>query len=224
MNRGNIKALAQGFAEDPAGTRYAGLYDAALDRAQEQWALDTKTLWKDASTYTVVSGTSAYSLPTDFMFEKQVTHKGIQLKPITRSMIQYYSANDWATENTGTPKFYMIDPEEGKKQILLYPIPEADDAGANLILTYYPLPASSTTDSDTPLNSSLLMVQFHIGLAAYTAWLLLLNEPATDDKIKKRAELMDIYSVKKTEAVDLFKNTAAAPIRMRGGKYWPRDI
>lgn len=224
MNRGSIKTLAAGFAEDPAQSRYAGLYDAALDRSQEQFALDTRALWKDAATITVVAGTSTYSLPTDFMFEKQVTHKGIQLKPITRARIQMFSANDWATEDEGTPKFYMIDPEEAKKQILLYPIPQASDAGANLILTYYPVPASSTTDSDVPLNSSALLAEYHLALAAHTAWLLLQNEPATPEKVAKKGELYSIYSKKVTEATDLFKNTAAAPLRMLGGRYWKRDV
>ncbi len=224
MNRGTIKTLAAGFAEDPSQTKYAGLYDGALDRAQEQFALDTKALWKDASTITVVDGTAAYSIPSDFMFEKLVTHKGIELKPITRARLAMYSANDWATEDKGTPLFYMIDPEEAKKQIVLYPIPQAGDAGANLIITYFPLPASSTDDTATPLNSYALLAQFHIGLAFYVAWLLSLNDIATPEKLNKQAVLRNGYSEKVTEAIELFKNTASAPIRMLGGRIWKRDF
>jgi len=52
---------------------------------------------------------------------------------------------------------------------------------------------------------------------------LLMNDQATPEKSVKKAEMMKIYSDKVTEAVDLFKNTASAPLRMLGGRYWPRD-
>jgi len=220
VNRGNIKQLMANFAEDPAQSRFSGLYDDALNRAQEQFALDSKCLWKDAPAYSVAVEDAAYDLPSDFMWEKQVLFDGVELKPITRARIQMFSENDWQTEDKGDPKFYLIDPEEGSKSIRLYPIPQ--EAGT-MVLTYYPLPAESTTDSATPLNGYTLLSQFHIGLAAYGAWLLLMNDQSTPEKSVKKAELMKIYSDKVTEAVDLFKNTASAPLRMLGGRYWPRD-
>ena len=220
MNRGVLKQLMAGFAEDPAQSRYSGLYDAALDRAQEQFALDTRALWKDAPSYSVTADDADYDLPSDFMWEKRITLDGKELKPITKARLDENSSGDW-TEDTGDPTFFLINPEEASKSIRLYPIPQRSQT---MVLTYFPLPASSTTDSDVPLNSSALLAQFHIALAAYGAWLLMMNDSATAEKAAKKAELLGLYSGKVTEAIDLFKNTASAPIRMGGGRYWPRDV
>ena len=223
MNRGAIKTLASGWAGDPQQSRYSGLYDTGLDRAQEQFAMESKALYKDASTVTVVDGTASYNLPSDFMWEKKMTHKGILLTPISRATMEYYQESDW-TDDTGTPKFYIIDPEEGRKTFTLYPIPQGDDAGANLILTYYPLPASSTDDTVNPLNASALMAQFHYGIAAYLAWSLLGNETYTPEISTKRSDLMLTYQKAVTQAVDTFGNTKSASLRLKGGRYWKRDI
>ena len=203
MNLSQIRTLASLFANDPQQTRFPNLYTDVINRAQEQFCFDSKALFKDASTYTVVSGTAGYSLPSDFWLEKQVTHKGIELTPVTRATLQFHNPDDW-TNDTGTPKHYLIDPEEARKQILLYPIPQGDDAGANLILTYYPIPAALSNDTDTPLNSSALMTQFHIGIASYAAWLLLGYESATPEIVSKRADLFKQYQDMVTEAVDYF--------------------
>lgn len=221
MNRGQIKTLAAGFAEDPDQSKFSGLYDSTLDRAQEQFALDSKSLFKDASTITTVDGTASYDLPTDFMWEKRVTHKGLELLPISRAQLLYYQNQDWS-DDSGTPKYYLIDPEEAQKKILLYPKPEADDAGPNLILSYYPLPASSTDDSATPLNSTALLAQFHMGIAALLAWILLQRVPSTAEMVRKKAELWAIFQRDSGRATDLFKNTARAGMRMRGGRYWKK--
>lgn len=222
MNRGAIKSLAANWAGDPASSRYAGLYDSSLDRAQEQFAQDSKALYKDAATITIVDGTAAYNLPTDFMYEKKVTHKNLLLTPISRATMEYYKSTDW-TLDKGTPRYYIIDPEEARKTITIYPVPGGADIGANLVITYYPVPASSTTDTDIPLNGSALMVQFHDGLAAYLAWILLGNEQLTPEISAKRSDLMKTYQNSITAAIDTFGNTKSASLRLRGGRYWRRD-
>lgn len=215
MNKGQIRTLTANFLGDPGQTRYADLYSDAIDRAQEQFAYDSKALFKDHTTYTVVDGTATYDLPTDFWLEKMVTHKGLELDPATRHELQRFNGNDW-TQDNGTPNRYIIDPEEARKQIRLYPKPQANDAGANLVLTYYPVPAALSGDSAVPLNSSSLMVQFHIGIAAYAAWLILMSETMTPEVMTKRASLMSQYQDKVTDAVDYFGNTPSAPINIRG--------
>lgn len=220
MNLGTITTYASLFCEDPDQTRYTSAqYTSAINEAQRQFALDSKCLWKDASTYTVVDGTAGYSLPTDFMWEKEVTHKGLRLLPISRATLLGLKGDDW-TDDTGTPTNFLIDPEEARKQILLYPIPQSGDAGANLILTYYPLPTDLSSSTDVPLNSSSLLAQFHMAIAEYAAWLLLGFEKATPEFVSKRGGLIRHYNDAVIKATDTFKNTASEPIRMRGGRYW----
>ena len=219
MNLSTLRTFTSLFCNDVNSTRFSSAqYLNALNESQVQFALDSKCLFKD-NTITVVSGTSSYSLPTDFMFEKQVTHKQLMLKPISRATMIYYKGDDW-TDDTGTPKWFNIDPEEARKNILLYPQPTANDTGANLILTYYPKPTDLSADTDSPLNSSTLLVQFHIAIACWAAWMLLGYDQATPDINSKRQILLAQYNDKVTEAIDLFKNTASEPIRLKGGRKW----
>lgn len=220
MNLTTLTLFAAQLSGDENQTRYAGQYTNAANLAQQQFASDTLALFKD-QTYSVVSGTAAYTLPTDFTFEKKVTLNGIKLEPISRADIENVKkSSDW-TEETGTPKYFIIDPEAGKTQILLYPIPQGDDAGTNnLVLTYYPLPTDLVAGSDTPLNSASYMAQFHIGLAAFMAWFLMASESSKPEIKSKREELWGMYQTKVTEAIDRYGNTKSAPMRLRGGRYW----
>jgi hypothetical protein len=162
------------------------------------------------------------------MFEKMVqisadnnTQGGILLTPISRASLEFYTRDhDWQDDN-GTPKFYIIDPEVARQQLRLYPNPQGADAGTNnCILTYYPYPTAMAVGTDIPLNGNNLMAQFHIAIAAYAAWFLLAGEPATDDMIKKRAELYKIYQDRVTQAIDRFGNTIQEQIRLIGGRVW----
>lgn len=207
MNRGAIRTQAADFCGDVNQTRYGGKYEGAIDVSCQEFAFDSRALYKDAPTFTVVSGTAGYALPTDFWYEKLVTHKGLELKPVSRATLVRDNGDDW-TDDTGTPVRYIIDPEEARKLLTTYPIPQAGDAGANLIMTYYPIPAAMTADSDTPLNSSSLMAQFHLGIAAHAAWLLLQTEAVMTPEIQaKAASLYQIYQAKVSMAVDRFGNT-----------------
>lgn len=125
---------------------------------------------------------------------------------MSRATLIRDNGDDWS-DDKGTPVRYIIDPEEGRKQLTLYPIPQSGDTGANLILTYYPIPAAMTLDSETPFNGSALMAQFHLGIAAYAAWLLQLYEQVTPEIVQKRRDLYTIYQGKVDLAIDRFGNT-----------------
>lgn len=206
MNRGAIRTQAAAFAGDVNQTRFGGKYEDAIDKACEEFAFDSRALFKDAATITTVDGTATYDLPSDFWYEKIVTHKGLELRPISRATLLRDNGDDW-TDDAGTPTRYIIDPEEARKQIRLYRKPQSGDAGANLILTYYPIPAAMAADSDTPFNGSALMAQFHLGVAAYAAWLVLSYEELTPAIIEKRRSLYALYQGKVDMAIDRFGNT-----------------
>ena len=214
MNVAEIKAMAAAFAEDPSQTKYASKYLDAVNRANQQFVMDSKALYKD-SAIVMVSGTASYDLPTDFMYEKMVVLNGIELDPISRATLGV-KAKDYKWEDQqGTPKYYIIDPEEAKKTITLFPVPNSVDAGTSIVLTYYPFPTALVNDTDVPLNGSNLMVQFHQGLAAYAAWLLMTYLQPTDAIIAKKRELLGIYTQKVTDAIQTFGNTKSEPMRWR---------
>ncbi len=219
MNRGGLKTQASIFCGDPDQTKFSAQYDDAANRAQEQFALDTRTLWKDTS-WTSDSGDANYDLPSDFMFEDYLLFNGLRLDPISRHRLHELSPGSDPFVVAGTPTHYIIDPEQATKQLLLYPIPQDQDDNKTIFMRYFPRPAAMTADTDTPLNSSSLMVQFHIGLAAYMAWLILTGEIQTPEIVQKRNELLKIYNHALTQATDTFKNTVSEPMRMRPDTPW----
>lgn len=225
MNLGTLRSQAADFCGDTNQTRYsAAQYLTAANRAQEQFALDTKALWKDA-TFLTVSGTAAYLLSaftptaTDFMWENWLTYDGFELKPISRHELNRLNpGRDWTVDTATTPTHFIIDPEEAQKKVRLYPIP---GEAKTVSMRYFPLPAALSADADTPMNSSALMAQFHIAIAAYMAWLLLMSEEATPATEAKMQKMERLYMRQVPDAVDTFKNTASQPLRIRGTRIWP---
>lgn len=215
MNRSTMRQKTADFCGDPDQTRFSSKYNDSLDRAQEQFALDTRALWKDKS-YTWAADDADNNLPADFMYEDWVTWDGKELDPISRHDMQRLYGRDWAEEE-GEPKYYIIDPETGVQEIILAPIPQEEKTVA---MRYYPLPEAMSSDTSTPLNSSALMVQFHYGLCGFAAFDILMGEPSTPELSKKKSELMALYNDAKDKAIATFKNTASAPIRIRGTRIW----
>jgi hypothetical protein len=216
MNRGQMKTQTAIFAEDKDQTRYSGMYEDALDRASQQFALDTKALWKDTS-WSHSADDADEDLPTDFMWEEWVTYDGKELTPKSRyELNSEYPDTDWTTLS-GTPIFYIIDPEEAVKEIVLVPIPKE---AKTLVMRYFPMPAAMSSDTDVPLNSSALMVQFHLAICAFAAWLLKMGESNTPQGDAKKADLLSYYNHGTELAISTFKNTASAPMRIKSGRIW----
>lgn len=218
MNLATLRSRVGGFLGDPDDTRFSPTVKlAALNDAQTQFALETRALWKDAS-WSHAANDADENLPSDFMWEEFVTWDGYELSPITREELNRLNpGTDWTDDTATSPTHYIIDPEEAVKEIVLYPIPTE---AKTLRLRYFPLPTALASDSDVPLNSSALMVQFHLGIAAYAAWLILLQEEQTPSIVQKQKSMLAIYNDAVTKAVDTFRNTASAPIRPRGSFNW----
>lgn len=209
-----LQARTARFLGDPDQTRYSAGYVDAINDAQKQFALDSGALFKDRA-YTTVAGTSTYSLPSDFICEDTVTYDGLPLKPISRhSLYTLYPATDW-TLLTGTPKYYMTDPEAASLSLRLIPIPQE---AKTVSMRYAPLPADVSSGSDVVLNSSTLLVQFHLGISALAAWIILQGEIVTPEIQAKMREMMKIYSDAVTKAVDKFGNTKSESMRIRPRK------
>lgn len=218
MNLGTLRTQVGAFLGDPNGSRFsAAVKLTALNQAQTQFALDTQALFKDTS-WSHAASDADENLPSDFMWEDRVTWDGYELTPISRHELNRLNpGTDWTDDTSTSPTHYIIDPEEAVKEIVLYPIPTE---AKTLRMRYFPLPADLSSDSDTPLNSSALMAQFHIGIAAYAAWLLLLQEEQTPSIVQKEKAMLTIYNDMTEKAISKFKNTASAPIKKKGWFVW----
>lgn len=206
-----LQQLCADFCGDPDQTRFSAKYLGNINLAQRQFALDTKALWKDKS-WTHAANDADEDLPSDFMWEDEVTYGGVRLTPISRHRMNTVFGEDWTDDTAALPTHFIIDPEQAVKEIVLYPIPSE---AKTLLMRYFPLPADVAAGSDVVLNSSSLMSQFHMAIAAFAAWLTLTFETPTPEIGEKKRELMKIYSDGTTKAVDTFKNTASQPLRLR---------
>ena len=216
MNRGQMRTQTAIFAEDKDQTRYSGLYEDAIDRACQQFALETQALWKDVS-WSHSASDADEDLPTDFMWEDWVTYDGKKLTGKSRYELNtLYPGTDWTTIE-GTPIYYVIDPEEAVKEIVLVPIPQE---AKTLVMRYFPLPAAMTADSDIALNSSALMLQFHLAICAFAAWLLKMGEVSTPEGERKLERLQALFNAGTSKAIETFGNTISAPIQITSKRVW----
>ena len=208
------------MAEDPQQSRFSSQYSDALNLAQRQFALESGCCIKDMATITVVAATAAYSLPLDFLRARLVMHKGLPLEPITKADLAYNNKGDRWDDNTGTPEYYNIETREDKKYLTLYPIPTADDAGANLVLTYRYVPSDFSSDADTVFDGESMLGSYENAVAIYAAWWLLGYNRQDVETIQKRSIMFKQYQDKVTEAVEKFGDTKNAKMRIRGGRSW----
>ena len=214
MNRSELRSLVSNFVEDPSITKFtATRYNDSLELAQKQYCLDTKALYKTQA-YTMAVDDATYDLPTDFIGDKIVMLNGIELDSVSKMKLStLYKSRRWDTLE-GTPKYYVIDPMEAKMQLLLVPIPDSIANGTDLQMTYYAMPTVMSSDSASPFNSSTLMTQFHIAVAAYAAWLLLGYLTLTDAIISKRQDLLNTYTGKVNEAIASFGDTKSESLSL----------
>lgn len=96
---------------------------------------------EDRSTTPLVSGQAYYSLPTDFLYARNVQ---INTSPVT---VLYYRTPqqldvEYPSSNTGNPKVYTIIGDE----MQLAPVPDSTDT---LEIAYYAKPAQLTASNTT---------------------------------------------------------------------------
>lgn len=227
MNLGTLTSFAQLLSNDVSGNRYSAQYTSVLNEAQYQFAMDTKCTFKDMATQTIVAGTAAYPLPADFMWEKMVLLNGLMLPPKSRLELARTNSGSRWDQLTGTPRSYNIDPDLARQQILLVPIPQANDALAgqnDLQMTYFALPAAMVAQTDSPLNNNPLLYQYHMGIAAWAASYLLMTEDMTEAIGAKIKKLTDMYNDYVSQASDQFKNTVSEPLRSRGVRNYTSSL
>lgn len=214
MDLTTLQARTAKFAGDPDQVRYSAGYLNAINDSQKQFVLDTNALYKNKSWDSSESAVGHYDLPTDFIIDNYVTYNGIAITSISRNTLyQLYPAIDYLPV-IGTPLVYMINTNEDFKKMTVIPYQPAE-SGVTIIMGYVALPADVSAGSDVIFNSSTLMTQFHLGVAAFAAWLLLQSEAITPEIQAKMRELLKIYTDAVNVAIEKFGNTKSERVRIR---------
>lgn len=125
------------------------LNDGQMDIARKTDCL------QGTQTTNIVSGTSAYALPTDFLKEQFVTWTGYNLIRTTFNQINDYYPDRAAYTSPSNPMMYYI--RQGN--LNLYPTP-VTNATAGLVLYYVRGPATLVATPDIPLPYHEDLVRF----------------------------------------------------------------
>jgi len=225
-NLADLQILAANHLNDPANTRYTlseinNHFDIAMDRWNR-----IAHICRNTVTLTTVANQGPYAItglvgtPLEI---RRVTHKGIELTKRAKSYFDLYSASDWTT-TPGTPTDFVIDINSNPVNVILYPIPQGNDAGANLSVEYVLRHDPMVNPTDTPFTVqgvvNLLMLPFAAGLAIEVAADILEHDP-TPETVKKaeyfRKDANDILS----DVISYYDRLETdEPMRMAGGRYW----
>lgn len=222
-----LQTLVGQLTSDPNHDRYPTTdINTELDNSQNKWNVDAKII-VDTVTITVVDGTRQYALSgltgTPIAFPR-VTHKGLDLKKVSKSWMDLYSGTDW-TLDIGTPKYFFIEARDPSVQYLtVYPTPQSGDAGAYLVSEYVKAHTAMSASTDVPFmsgtESNYLLRPFDWGLAYDVASRLLMRDPS-EINAKKQADFKKVSEDVMSQLIQSYKQfEAEEPKRLRGGRYW----
>lgn len=225
-----LQTLVGSLTNDPNHDRYSlSDVNTELDNTIGQWNEEIKIIRQTATT-SVVAGTRQYSLssmtingaPLSF---PRVTHKGIDLKKRSKSYFDLYTSSDW-TQHIGTPTDFFIEATDYSNLYLsLYPIPQAGDAGVNLVIESINAHFTMVNATDVPFmysagNSNFVLRPYDFYVAYSAAARLLARDPSAINQ-PKQASYMEIAREGKELITNVFKQLEAdEPLRFRGGRQW----
>lgn len=137
----------------------------------------------------------------------------------SKSYFDLYASDDWS-DDTGTPTSYYIDTDGDAFSLVVYPIPQSNDAGANLVVEYVKQHTAMASASDSPFNAITYLAPYHYGVAyECAAWLLTRDpNPANGIKIDRYQRLANSALA---DVIQVFKALEKEePLRMSGGRFW----
>jgi hypothetical protein len=186
-----------------------------LQKAQEKFVSDTRCL-RDVLTTSIVAGTSQYALSTETFDVVRVGISGrSSLKKISKFDLDMSIGGDWST-TTGSPSHYYVNTSTLNKHVVLYPIPQDNDAGTdNLIIDYVKVPTVMASGASYALDGQGLLNPYIDGIIFYAAAQILY---ASNNPIdwQKANVMMKQYEAKTSECITLFNDLSeTTPLRLR---------
>lgn len=118
-------------------------------------------------TFQLVSGTTEYALPTDFLTPWRVTYKGRKIEQTSFNQ-QDATSVAWQTQSVGTPNGYYIY-LASSPTIGFVPAPSSTSTGT-IVVWYIQQTTDMTTTTQVPFNSWSQLIPYHSGLAYFIAY------------------------------------------------------
>jgi hypothetical protein len=222
-----LQVLIGSLTNDPAHDIYTTAdIGVELDNSMNEWNIDLGLI-KETTTITTVTNQRQYLLslitgtPIDF---PRVTHKGIALAKRSKAYFDLYAGSDWTTD-LGTPVEFCVEATDPANLYLtVHPTPQANDAGANLVVEAIIGHTSMSASTDVPYmlgaTSNYVLRPYDWNLAYSVAARLLARQASASNQLKSNE-----YAAIARNGIDqlqgVFKGLEAeTPKRMAGGRYW----
>lgn len=230
MTLADLRTLIGSLTNDPNHDRYSNTdIGTELDNSMDIWNAEAKLI-KSTTTITIVAGTRQYALSNisgTVVAVGRATHKGIPLNKRDKAYIDlYYGGNDW-TANQGTPTDFYVDVTDPTAQyIVVYPTPQDNDAGANLVLEAIIRHTSMSATTDVPFmagtSSNSTLRPYDWGLAYEVAARLLARDPSKENTPAAN-NYASIASAIRADVVQVFKGLERQePPRLQMPTRWRR--
>lgn len=131
----------------------------------------------NASSITLVSGTTYYSIPSDVIAIVRVTKDRKVLKETSLNQ-KDAEASGWEISG-GVPSAYFQDPSQ-TDQIGFAPWPSGSNSTGTVRIIYVALPADMSADGDSPFNSEARFEPYHDLISLYMVYRVYLIEGETN--------------------------------------------
>lgn len=212
MTLSDLQILIGSLTNDPNRDRYTTTdIGTELDNSQDQWNVEAKII-KSTTTIAVVSGTRQYALSNisgTVIAIGRATHKGIPITKRDKAYVDlYYGGSDW-TQNQGTPRDFYVDVTDPANQfVVVYPTPQDNDAGANLvveaIIRHTPMSAPTDVPFMSGINSNSILRPYDWGLAYEASARLLARDPS-EVNTPKSSNFANISRTVRANITQVFK-------------------
>lgn len=140
--------------------------DTWLNEAQKIITLEIKPILKSTS-FELASGTTYYSLPSDFLQISRVTLRHQEIGETTPEALAGKVGWNWF-ESKGLPSSYYIN-FSSRTKLAFYPWPNTTSSTGTVRYEYWAQSTDMSATTDQPWNSITELAPFHHALAYFAA-------------------------------------------------------
>jgi hypothetical protein len=161
-------------------------YNAWINEGQR--IADMKTLCNyKAFSFPLVTGTTYYSMPSDFMMIRRVTRDYLAIMELSPAALDGRSA-EWENQS-GLPTYYFIN-FSSRTKIGFAPYPNASSDLATIKVEYMSYSRAMSADADVPFDGIVEFYPFHYSLGFYAAY----KASISDERYDKAKVFMDTFA------------------------------
>lgn len=175
-----IRTEARRWADDSLTTRQR-FSDSQINSwiNEGQKLIDMRTLCMyDSYSFDLVTGTTYYDLPSNFLMVKRVRVTDIDIHEASPAMLDNKKGIDWE-EQEGVPQYYFIN-FASRTKIGFMPFPDSSESTGTVTVDYIAFSDQLSNDADIPFNGIAEFSAYQYALPLYAAYKMAVIDERTD--------------------------------------------